>query len=264
VMGGYNFDYSVRGTVYEYDPTTRAWAIKAPMPTPRIGGVAAVIGNKIHVIGGLSIQRVEDVHEVYDPVANTWQTGLAPLPQARAHAVAVVNGNKIHVFGGYYDYSFAALSTHYVYDATANAWTTAAPLPTARVDAAAALSQQRIYVMGGMDKTLNPTTFYAINEVYDIALNTWTTAAPLPAGGGAKAAVTLHGKIYVPGGGSTLEYDAGINLWRSLPAMAHPRIYAAVGVVNNEIHVIGGSTGAILSWHEAYVPAKLYYIHKKN
>src|SRR2546423_6842135 len=37
---------------WEYDPPTDGWRAIAAMPTPRGGGVAAVVGGKGYVIGG--------------------------------------------------------------------------------------------------------------------------------------------------------------------------------------------------------------------
>ena len=39
-------------TVYEYDPAANRWTAKAPMPTRRGGGAAAVVDGKIYVVGG--------------------------------------------------------------------------------------------------------------------------------------------------------------------------------------------------------------------
>ena len=38
--------------VWEYDPATDGWRALAPMPTPRGGGVAAVVNGKFYVVGG--------------------------------------------------------------------------------------------------------------------------------------------------------------------------------------------------------------------
>jgi N-acetylneuraminic acid mutarotase len=36
----------------EYDPTTDSWRILEPMPTPRHGAVAGVLGGSLYVTGG--------------------------------------------------------------------------------------------------------------------------------------------------------------------------------------------------------------------
>jgi N-acetylneuraminic acid mutarotase len=44
-------------SVYEYDPAIGKWTARAPMPTMRGGGVAAVVDGKIYVAGGRPAAR---------------------------------------------------------------------------------------------------------------------------------------------------------------------------------------------------------------
>ena len=57
-------------TVYEYDPGQDTWTTRAPMPSARSGGAAAVVNGKIYVAGG----RPPGGHDfaVYDPKTDTW------------------------------------------------------------------------------------------------------------------------------------------------------------------------------------------------
>ena len=68
---------SVTGNVWEYDPWHDRWTAKRPMPTKRLGVQTAVVNNKIYVIGGSTFGNdVFDVVEEYNPVTDTWRTGL--------------------------------------------------------------------------------------------------------------------------------------------------------------------------------------------
>ena len=51
-----------------YDPGADAWETLAPMPTPRHGTGAAVVGDRIHIPGGGLVEGfgVTDVHEVFE------------------------------------------------------------------------------------------------------------------------------------------------------------------------------------------------------
>jgi len=83
---------------WEYDPPTDGWRAIAAMPTPRGGGVAAVVGGKVYVIGGAGPvpdasapvirprqpQRSLGTVEEYDPATNRWRT-RAPMPTACNH-----------------------------------------------------------------------------------------------------------------------------------------------------------------------------------
>jgi N-acetylneuraminic acid mutarotase len=91
-------------TVYEYDPASGKWTARAPMPTMRGGGVAAVVDGRIYVAGG----RPPGGHDfaVYDPTADKWTT-LANLPTQRNHLAAGAHDGKVYVFGGRLKADFA-------------------------------------------------------------------------------------------------------------------------------------------------------------
>jgi hypothetical protein len=51
IMGGEGYE-RVYGQNEAYDPATDRWESYAPMPTPRHGLGAALVGDAIHVAGG--------------------------------------------------------------------------------------------------------------------------------------------------------------------------------------------------------------------
>lgn len=84
-------------SVYALDPQAGTWALKAPMPTGRSAGGAAVVDGRIYVAGGWP-PRGHDF-AVYDPATDAWQT-LPDVPTQRNHlAVAAIDG-KVYVAGG--------------------------------------------------------------------------------------------------------------------------------------------------------------------
>src|ERR1700746_3475868 len=91
---------------WEYDPVADTWKALAPLPTKRGSPVAAVVNDKIYVIGGAttppgskqtSIDQMQaqvclGTVEEYDPATNTWRD-RTPMPTPRNHAaIGVVNG----------------------------------------------------------------------------------------------------------------------------------------------------------------------------
>lgn len=87
----------------EYDPATDRWRSRKSMPTARSGISSAVIGGKMHVLGGEGwigdFGGVFRTHETYDPEADSWTTD-PPMPTPR-HGFAVgAVGGKIYAVSG--------------------------------------------------------------------------------------------------------------------------------------------------------------------
>jgi N-acetylneuraminic acid mutarotase len=64
--------------LYRYNPATNSWTTRHQAPHTHVNGAAAVINNKLYVVGGSNGNRSLDV---YDPVANSWQI-RASIPTA--------------------------------------------------------------------------------------------------------------------------------------------------------------------------------------
>jgi Kelch motif len=82
-----------------YDFATRTWSSAAPIPTPRGGFAAALVGNEIYVIGGEDANGAFATVEAYDVKRDTWRTA-DPLPVGRHGIQAVVCGGAIYVAAG--------------------------------------------------------------------------------------------------------------------------------------------------------------------
>lgn len=149
-----------------FDTSTESWTTLAPMPGGSRGGMgAAVVDGLIYVIGGRTgsspgTGTALDLNEVYDPLADSWDT-LAPMPTAMMDNYAVVPwGTDIYVFGGATDGSTMSGLVQ-VYDTIADSWSTAASMPTPRMAAAAGVCGDGIAVFGGWDtENLNVTEIY--------------------------------------------------------------------------------------------------------
>jgi N-acetylneuraminic acid mutarotase len=203
---------------WEYDPATDTWKALAPMPSKRGSALAAVVDNKIYVIGGastipgsketavfpthphMSVGRVEE----YDPAANSWRERSA-MPTPRNHAaIGVVNG-KIYVIGGRVGAAFIGyasdISVVEEYDPATDQWSgPRARMPIARSAIGAGVYGGRIYVAGGEYQDPHMMATFRAVEGYDPASNTWTEMPPMP--------VSRHG--------------------------------LAVGVIGNRLHVVSG------------------------
>ncbi|HEV3240139.1 MAG TPA: kelch repeat-containing protein [Casimicrobiaceae bacterium] len=186
-------------SAWEYDPATDAWKALAPMPTGRGAAVAAVVGDRIYVIGGATTppgSREIAVHparphvsvgvvEEYDPAANTWRE-RSSMPTPRNHATAGAVNGKIYVIGGRVGGAFISSGSSNVdvveeYDPATDAWGSArARMPSARSAMASGVHGGRIYVSGGEGQNAQMMYTFRALEAYDPATNSWTILPSMP------------------------------------------------------------------------------------
>jgi N-acetylneuraminic acid mutarotase len=203
---------------WEYDPTADTWRALAPMPSKRGSALAALVNDRIYVIGGattipgsketavfpthphMSVGTVEE----YDPAANTWRERTV-MPTPRNHAAIGVVAGKIYVIGGRVGAAFIGLASDISvveeYDPATDQWGgPRARMPIARSAIGAAVYRGHIYVAGGEYQDPHMMATFRAVEAYDPASNSWTEMPPMP--------VSRHG--------------------------------LAVGVIGNRLHVISG------------------------
>lgn len=133
LFGGY-WNYN---TVQAFNPSTKTWQIKSPMPTGRWAAAGALgPDGKIYIVGGgypgQPDYGVYNTLEVYDPVTDSWET-KSPMPTARNYLGAAFGGDgKLYVVGGEV---YGAGRTGIVYDVIeaydplTDTWETAGHLP---------------------------------------------------------------------------------------------------------------------------------------
>jgi N-acetylneuraminic acid mutarotase len=192
----------------------------------------------------------------------TWAQG-APLP-APLTEVAVVQANgTIHVLGGNV-LSFTG-PYHQEYDPARDQWRARSPLPRSLDHIGTALLNGKIYAVGGfvgggVHRDGQNTAFE-----YDPSLDTWRILAPLTAGRGSIAVVSLDGKIHAIGGrdpdGKTVAthdvYDPTTNTWTEAAPLPKARDHMAAAVIDGKIHVVGGRFASPLErtdMHDVYDP----------
>ena len=199
------------------------WEILADIPHPQIGCSGAVLDNKLHIIGGVTLEGgASNLHQVYDPATNSWSE-QAPLPdQAGWPAIAVYNG-RIYIFGGdNKGVDVRQTDRSFRYDPVKDAWTEIAPLPTPRSYAAATAVGEFIYIYGARTKLLDTADLSTYR--YDPEDNTYTRMADLPEAARFITQGYYNGKIYVIHGETyknimadgVLEYDIVHDSWKKL------------------------------------------------
>lgn len=217
-----------------YDPALDTWSTRAPLPAaaePRAEEAAVSDGTFLYLIGGRTRGPATVLSELwrYDPASDSWLQ-LASMPTARAtEYMAAIDHGQIFVVGGRTTLSPGGggeLDVVEAYDIASNTWSTKAPMPEPRSDAVVLAQDAHLYVFGGYGPSEFPngnktdTTF-----IFDIAGNTWTTGASLPAPipptelepNGARVNLTgavCSGRLHVLGGSGPVIRDAlNTNNW---------------------------------------------------
>ncbi|MEZ5930939.1 MAG: kelch repeat-containing protein [Alphaproteobacteria bacterium] len=154
--GTSNRDYGDHADVDEtllFDPATGRWQQGRPSPTARNSAAGAILGGRLHVVGGRrstegGIHNLA-VHEAYDPAADRWSE-RAPMPQAQGGLAAAAFGNRLYAFGGeVFGARSGVFKESWVYHPNTDRWEAIAPLPLPRHGLGAVTLADGIHVIGG-------------------------------------------------------------------------------------------------------------------
>jgi N-acetylneuraminic acid mutarotase len=151
--------------------------------------------------------------------------------------------------------------------AAANTWTARRPLSPWRGSMAAGAVNGRIYVIGGERNDL--ITPLSRADAYDVATNTWSQVASLPAARvQPNGATPVSGKLYVSGGlnrnsrptRTLFVYDPGTNAWTRKADMPQAGAGGAQGVIGGRLYVYTlpaetDASGRVLGLFFRYDPA---------
>jgi N-acetylneuraminic acid mutarotase len=181
LIGGYDPSLPYGGDATNvnevYDPETDTWSTRAPMLAAKRAYASAVVGDKIHIIGGDSLWAQErNLNQIYDTKTDSWSYG-APFPHklygAGAGVTSGVNAPvRIYVFGAMRDTEVEFEYSVRVYDPESDSWRVGADIPTRRSYFGVAVVDDLLYLAGGETSSgdpFSPTptyTKYATNERY--------------------------------------------------------------------------------------------------
>ena len=156
LLGGYADDYSSVLPLIKYSVASDAYSSGlSPLPTGRGDAAGALIGDRIHLVGGFSLENgftsALTTHEAYAISSDSWTT-LAPLRLGRGDASAVVIENQLWVLGGEAKGEQGRsipLSDVDVFDTALNDWFRFLPLRRGFFRAAVALANDTLFAFGG-------------------------------------------------------------------------------------------------------------------
>ena len=239
------------------------WRVLSDIPVGRFGGAAAVVGDKLHVFGGVNMNphtpegedraRAVNLHHIYDPATDSWSEGK-PMPDAMGWPAIVVYKDKIYMFGGDNEAIDRSMTTTaWVYDPKADTYKDIAPLPHPRSYCYAEAVGDYIYIFGARtlrsDGAADRSSFR-----YDPRKNTYKRMADMPEG----ARFIVHGNykgcIYAVHGETDLEtyadgalkYNVAANKWTKIntPRIEQRKWYLSQhstnAAIGSKLFVLGG------------------------
>ena len=213
--------------VWNYDIDKDRYTAGPLLPETRAGGGLALVGRKLHYIGGLKADRDTDAPDHWVLDLDEWAKGAArwknaaPMPEPRNQFSTVVFEGKIHLIGGQFHHDSMQLDQPRVdiYDPKTDAWRLGPPLPKghSHAEGGTFVSGGRIFMVGGHTtpkggrKQIDP-------DILALAPGgQWEVVAKLPMPLSSPAAAIIDGKLYVAGGsrdGGSVQADMWV---RSAP-----------------------------------------------
>jgi hypothetical protein len=169
------------------------WVTLPSLKHPRAAGAAAVVGDKIVVVGGQADGRLVAPTEVFD--GEKWSAG-ANIPTPREHLAVAADGESLYAVGGRAlssDKNSPALER---YDPARDQWQKLPDMPTARGGLGAAIAVGHLFAVGGE----TPTRVIGKVESYDIARGRWSSAPAMRTPRHGMSVVAIGRSLYALGG----------------------------------------------------------------
>ena len=254
-----------------YDPENNTWQKLADMPTARAGAAAAVVDEKVYILGGyvgkdnqgVNLKHLKAV-EMYDTQTDAW-VRKQDMPTPRIDFGTGVVAGKIYAIGGRVHWrdrkpgSPGRIDLVEVYDPTSDAWTKRSDMPTRRDGIGTAVVNDQIYAIGGsgwpqVGNQGGP--YLGTIEVYEPRINRWTKKPDMPNTRMVFSTVAIADKIYLMGGSnvqaggatvgerltSTEVYEPATEKWQLIPTAPTVRLPFSTIAVNGRIYAFGGRT----------------------
>ncbi|MEZ4708453.1 MAG: kelch repeat-containing protein [Caldilineaceae bacterium] len=215
------------------------------------------VGDKFYLLGGRGAKTVD----IFDPAAKTWVAGTHKPPFQIHHFQGVEFNGLIYILGAFTG-SYpdeTPVANVYIYNPDTDLWIEGPLIPAARQRGAtgAVVYNNKIYIVGGIVNGHSSGWVSWLDE-FDPSSGHWTALPDAPRNRDHFHAVVIGDKLYAAGGrnsGLTGVFDDTIvqvdvynfttGQWTTMPNnIPTERAGAATVVVDNELLVIGGESGA--------------------
>jgi non-specific serine/threonine protein kinase len=169
------------------------WEELPPLNHARAAAAAAVVGDKIVVVGGQADGALVPSTEVFD--GSQW-TEAAPIPTPREHLGAASDGRFLYAVGGREVSAAKNVASLERYDPDNDRWTKLEPMPKAAGSVGVSFVDDRVVAVGGE----GATTVSDAVQAYNVKTRKWSQLSPLPEPRHGVAVTTLAGSLYAIGG----------------------------------------------------------------
>lgn len=230
------------------------WSSSERLERARAGLASATKGDLIYVGGGAAAGDPANTFEVFDAAKESWRP-LPALPVGLISFSMAAVGSEIFITGGYgADDPGEPRKEVWAYDTETASWSQKPAMPVARAGHGSVSVGGKLYVIGGTGT--DPGRVLVFNP----ADGEWRTVQALPTVRRALAVATDGKTIFAIGGirpdgsvsGALEALDTASGKWTSLPPMPGPRGALVAGVLDGQLHVVGGAT---------WKPLKTYASH---
>jgi non-specific serine/threonine protein kinase len=235
-----------------------AWIEKPMLHHARAAGAAAVVGNKIVVVGGRTGDpgKPVTVTEVFN--GTSWQDATA-IPTPADHLAAASDGKYLYAVGGDKLSTADDVAAVQRFNPATGTWSQLPPMSAAASGVGAAVVDGQLITLGGENLG---TVFNTVREL-DLATRAWSSLPPLPEARHGMGVAVIGTTLYAVGGAAGLGHTQSSRTVQTLilpsPSVQltgswqveHSSLYAVqqvpAAVVKNRIWVVGGLTSPLPS-----------------
>jgi N-acetylneuraminic acid mutarotase len=250
------------------------WMERAPLPLPRAGYMAGMLGQDLMVAGGSYWQGGRkywtDRVDIFNPRSNTWRTGPR-LPEPRSDGAEATTLSRFYTLGGVAN----GRATSDVLALQNGRWKRipSAALPTPLMNGVAVTYKNTVYLCGGLSDASDYQS--ATRALWSLNLDHpelgWRDLPQCPGPPRLTHAMAQFlGNIYVFGGATAVgnkmqnltdayQFDIAARKWTRLPDLPAPTRSLWAVPAENKIVLIGGYTDRYETSVYEYDPGQHIY-----
>ncbi|KAG0414822.1 hypothetical protein HPB47_008024 [Ixodes persulcatus] len=205
-------------SVFCYSAARRSWSKRTDLPEARSFHGAAVLDDKIYVVGGRDQRgRYLDTVVEYSPMADGWSTVLR-LPRCVMGSSVVSMDRRLWVLGGVSspaDSSFQPgpddlLDDVFVLDVAHRTYTAGPPLPFPCAFAAATVTKRMLWFCGGLSPN-DKGKLKSVSSTYVLEEGSWKFYDVLALNKHAFPAISFADSFVLSFGGATTSYEGSVD-----------------------------------------------------